>query len=165
VYSNYQSVFEELSKEDNSVVFTNELPEIHDNNKSKTLIILDDLMLELATKHNEYITQLFIGWSHHRNVSVIVTWQNLYPHQNLKTVSDNATYYILFPMKRSKVSLDIFNRQLMPDYPTFIREAMKDVEKVKYQFLLIDCSNEVDFPFRVRNFILPIKDSKLYVPS
>jgi hypothetical protein len=164
VYSNMQDIFESFSLENKEVTFTKDIPNIPEGNKENTLIIFDDCLLTHETKDNQYITELFVALSHHRNISALCSWQTLFP-KSLKTVSSNATYFIIFPMRRDKSSLDILNRQILPEFPGFIRNAMNDVEKTKYQYLLVDCSSQQDDMFRVRNFIYPKQDAKVYIPS
>jgi hypothetical protein len=161
VYSNHQSLFDKFASSHSEVKFTKEIPEIPEGNKENILLIFDDCQHHHEAKDNKYISEVFTALSHHRNVSVICSWQTLFPKQ-LKTVSNNATYYIIFPLRRNKCGLDILNRQLFPENPGTIRNAMNDVEKTKYQYLLIDCSAEQSNEFRIRNFIYPTKNAKFY---
>jgi len=165
VYTHYQAIFDEFKAEVLNVVFTKEIPDIPENNVDNIIIVLDDLLVKHnSSKNSSTITEWFIANSHHRNVAVIVTWQTLFP-KHLKTVATNATYYILFPMKRDRQSIEILNRQLFPESPKLLREALEDVEKTKYRYLFINCSATAAFPFRLRNFVYAIKDAKLYIPK
>jgi len=68
-------------------------------------------------------------------------------------------------MKRDVTSVDILNRQILPEFPKFIRSVLSDVSVKKYQFVLIDNSSQQDERFRFRNFVYPKKDAKIYVPT
>jgi len=165
VYTHYQQIFDDYKAKHSDITFTKEIPDIPENNPDKIIIVLDDLLVSHNnSKNSKEITEWFIANSHHRNAAVIATWQYLFP-KFLKTVSTNASYYVLFPMKRDKQSLDILNRQLFPEFPNLIREALDDIQKTNYGFLLIDCTAEAKFPSRLRNFIYPRLDSKIYIPK
>jgi GTPase SAR1 family protein len=164
VYTSKQSIFDEFSEKHPHVIFTTEVPGIPKDNIKNTLVGFDDFLLQHESKDNHLITDYFIRLSHHLKVTVICSWQTLFP-KNLKTVSNNATYLIIFPLKRDISSIDILNRQMFPDHHSFLRASMKDVSKTKYSFMLVNCSASQHQDFRVRNFVYPIQDSKVYMPK
>jgi len=165
VYAHYQEVFNEFQKRNPTVQFIDEIPINIGACGKNNILVLDDMLLKYdCPKKSKELSEWFVASSHHKNTSVICTWQHLFP-KHLKIVSSNASYYVLFPMKRDKSTLDILNRQLFPEHPGIIRASLNEVEKVKYSYLLIDCTAESHFPFRLRNFVYPKKDAKIFVPQ
>jgi hypothetical protein len=163
VYTSKQAIFDTFSEKHPDVQFVQDPPHIDVDNVDNILVVFDDFLLQHESKDNKFITDYFIRLSHHLRVTVMCSWQTLFPKQ-LKTVSNNATYMIIFPLKRDLSSIDILNRQMFPENPTFLRSSIKDVSHTKYQYLLVDCSASQHQDFRVRNFIYPTKDSKIYLP-
>jgi len=162
IYCSAQKVFEEFKVQNPEVEFLTEVPQIDSKNKNHILMIFDDFLLNHETSGNKQITEYFIRLSHHMNITVICSWQTLFP-KHLKTVSNNANYIIVFPFKRDVSSMDILNRQMLPDDTNFLRTVMKDISKTQYGFLLIDNVQPND-QFRFRNFVYPSEESKVYVP-
>jgi len=162
IYCSAQKAFLDFKAENPEVEFLTEVPEIKQNNTDHTLLIFDDFLLSHETTGNKLITEYFIRLSHHLNITVVCSWQTLFPKQ-LKTVSNNANYLIIFPFKRDISSLDILNRQMLPDDSHFLRTVMKDIGKTQYSFLLID-NFQANDNFRFRNFVYPTVNSKIYLP-
>jgi len=165
VYSIHQPIFDEFGREHADVVFTPEVPVFDDKNEESILLILDDFMLSHESgQGNKTLTDLFIRLSHHLNITLIITWQCLFP-KNLKCVSINSSYLVIFPIQRDTSSIDCLNRQILPDHPRFLRDVMCDLKRTKFSYLLIDNTPQQCESFRYRNFVYPRIDSKLYVPG
>jgi hypothetical protein len=163
VYASNQKVFKEFSEKHPDVIFTQTVPDIPEGNSKNILVVFDDFLLLHESKDNKFITDYFIRLSHHLNVTVICSWQTLFPKQ-LKTVSNNASYMIIFPLRRDVSALDILNRQILPDYPKFLRAVVNDIKHCKYSYLLIDNTASQLERFRYRNFVYPTIDAKVYTP-
>ena len=63
----------------------------------RNLIVFDDQMID-ASKDKRIVT-LFTRGSHHRNLSVIYSVQNLFHHRkDNRSISQNSHYLVLFTM-------------------------------------------------------------------
>ena len=95
-YSEWQSAFTEMLKDNPRIQFSNGLISIDELAPyDKNLIILDDLMDEC--KDSTEISKLFTKGSHHRNLSVILLIQNLFVQgKTMRTISLNAHYMVIF---------------------------------------------------------------------
>ena len=111
VYKSYQDKFDEFLKYHPEVNFLPTHTDLPDLNGKHTLIVFDDKML--VSEECNYITDIFIRLSHHSNITSLVTLQSVFA-KNLRCVSINATYHILFPNHRDKSSIDYLNRQICP---------------------------------------------------
>jgi len=87
-YREYQHAFDTVR---NRVDFHESFPEVHQfDARSRTLLILDDLM----TEADNSIANVFTKISHHRNVSVVFLTQNLCaPSVSMLTISCCLTIY------------------------------------------------------------------------
>jgi len=165
IHSIDQPIFHTFAVTHPDVIFANEPPTLPSDSSTSTLLVFDDYMLiQEKGKDKHSIEDYFVRLSHHLNITIIVTWQALFPPGS-KLLSVNASYLIIFPSRRDTSSIDILNRQMMPEYPTFLRGIMSDLRKTKYSYLLIDNTPRQSEPLRFRNFIYPRLDSKVYVPK
>jgi len=163
VYTIYQPLFEEFASTHSDVVFTSSVPEIPKGNKLNILLVLDDFMLmQESGKDNKEIKDYFIRLSHHLNVTLIVTWQCLFP-KNLKMVSLNSSYFIIFALIRDLTGIDVLNRQICPDSPGFLKSIFKELRLTPFSYLVIDNTPQQNEKFRFRNFVYPKIDSKIYI--
>lgn len=165
IYTSMQKVFEEFVKVHPDVTFTTDQNDIPSNPEEPLLIIYDDKMIQFQSSDNTYISDVFIQKNHHSGVFTILILQSLFP-KNLKCVTSNSTYHIVFPNFRDKSALSHLARQVCPGQPQFLHEAMKDCcATQKFGYLLLDCSSSQHDKFRCRNFIYPTISSKIYVPK
>ena len=95
----------------------------------RNLIVLDDLMAHSGK--DKRIADLFTKGSHHRNLSVIYIVQNVF-HQGkeMRNISLNAHYIVLFKSPRDRQQISIFARQVNPDR---VQEFMKSYENRPWQ--------------------------------
>jgi hypothetical protein len=77
----------------------------------RNLIVLDDLMAQSGK--DKRIADLFTKGSHHRNLSIIYIVQNIF-HQGkeMRNISLNAHYIVLFKSPRDKQRISMLARQL-----------------------------------------------------
>ncbi|GBM31766.1 hypothetical protein AVEN_81170-1 [Araneus ventricosus] len=116
------------------------------------LLILDDLMKNLTAE----ISQMFTVGSHHKNFSIILITQNLFPRIRVaRDISLNAHYIILFRNNRDQSQIACFGRQVFPDRSKFFMDAYKKATAEKYQFLLVDCFPTTDEELRLRQSLFP----------
>jgi hypothetical protein len=111
-----------------------------------TLLIRDDLMSEA----NDTVTNLFTKVSHHRNVSVVFLTQNIF-YKNLRTISLNSHYIVLFKNPRDAGQVTILARQMYPGNSKFATEAFKDATSTPHSYLLFDLRPEQDEKLRLRS--------------
>jgi hypothetical protein len=79
----------------------------------RNLIVLDDLMAQSGK--DKRISDLFTKGSHHRNLAIIYTVQNIF-HQGkqMRNISLNAHYIVLFKSPRSRQQIYMLARQVDP---------------------------------------------------
>ena len=100
-----------------------------------SLIILDDLMVEISG--NDNILNLFTRVSHHCNCCIVFLTQNFY-FKGMRTASLNYHYLFLFKFIRDKTLIHILARQMFPGRTGFLTSAYNDATSQKYGYLLID---------------------------
>jgi len=115
------------------------------------LIVIDDLLSEC----NAAVVDLFTRGSHHTNVSVIFITQNLF-HQgkNLRTITLNSHYIIVFKNPRDAAQIAYFGRQLYPLNSKFVPQAYKDATSTPHSYLLFDLKQATPDDCRCRSNIL-----------
>lgn len=165
VYSHFQDKFLELSN-DKEVTFISDKDEIESKLEPGTLLIYDDQMLnfERNSKCNFEITNWVIRRVHHEQIGLIIILQNLYP-KSLRCMLINVMYLVLYKNIRDKRSIQVLSAQFAPSKSRYLLEAMEDVSLVPYKYLLFDFSPEMNDRFRVRNFLYPVVDMKVYIPK
>jgi hypothetical protein len=153
-YGEYQSLFDNYPQ----IEFHEGLPDITMFDGTPTLLILDDLMSEA----NDSVTNLFTKVSHHRNVSVVFLTQNIF-YKNLRTISLNSHYIVLFKNPRDAGQVSILARQMYPSNSKFAIEAFKDATSLPHSYLLFDLRPEQDEKLRLRSNIFPDQEHCVYV--
>ena len=106
------------------------------------IIILEDLMAEATD--SPVVSRLFTQ-GHHRNASVILLLQNMFPKGKYNTdISRNAKYLVLFqsPSDRKRIGI-IVERMLDKNRVHFMNAYYKETEK-PFGYLLVD--NKPDTP-------------------
>ena len=110
-YTQWQPLYERIqSRLGKSITFTQGLPVVNDNLKDindevHNIWVLDDLMDEAV--QSPLISQLFTR-GRHRNLSVILLLQNMFPKGKFNTnISRNALYIVLFRSPSDRKQIDI----------------------------------------------------------
>ena len=137
-YGEYQNVFDNYSNGE----FHDGLPDlITFNGKSRTLLVLDDLM----TSTDDRVVDLFTKISHHINLSVVYLTQNIfYKNKRSRTFSLKSHYLVLFKNARYASQVANLARQMYPGKNAFMIEAFKNATNCPYGYLLIDLKQETD---------------------
>lgn len=159
IYSEFQEIF--LKVNDPQVIFTNEVNNLENLIEGKTLILIDDMLLELSSSHNKFITEFFIKKIHHRNVSMIIMLQNLYA-KNLRTVSLNAQYLAFFRQVRDLSSISRLAAQISPRNINWVVEAYEIATSKPNGYLFMDLHPSSSNRFRLRSSILPTPDTLVF---
>ena len=156
-YGEYQKVFDNYSM----VEFHDWLPDlIIFDGKSRTLLVLDDLM----TSTDDRVVDLFTKINQHRNLSVVYLTQNIfYKNKQSRILSLNSHYLVLFKNARDASQVANLARQMYPGKSAFMIEAFKNATSAQYGYLLIDLKQETDDKFRLRTGLSPGDDLIVYV--
>ena len=119
------------------------------------LIVFDDQ--QSALMDQRYVLDLACVKMHHYNTSLIFILQNIYGKgKYARTISLQATYYILLKNLRDKTQLNVLGRQIFPEHSTLIQKAFADVStRETYPYLLVDLSCRIDDSKRLRTNIFP----------
>ena len=141
-YTQWQPLYDRLrATHGNSISFTQGLPEVKDNlenidDKVHNLWVLDDLMEEAV--QSPIISQLFTR-GRHRNLSVILLLQNMFPKGKFNTnISRNALYKVLFRSPGDRKQIDILAEQTFAkDRPNFMKAYTKETEK-PFGYIILD---------------------------
>jgi len=126
------------------------------------LVIYDDLMDEA----DERLTRIFTHGSHHRNVSVIFVVQNFFnKNRQMRTISLNAQYIVLFKNLRDSSQFVHLAKQLYPHNSRFAHEAYVTATKRPYGYILSDLQSDQDDDLRLRTNIFPGECQIVYMPK
>ena len=127
--------------------------------KRPSLVVVDDLMTELAG--DKKMTNLFTKGSHHMNISVLFIVQNLfYNAKEMRTININTNYFILLKNPRDKTQIECLSKQMFPGTKGFLRDAFVEATTKPYGYLLIDCKSDTPDILRVRSRMLPSEHIK-----
>ena len=141
-YNQWQECYEKLKKSlGKSIRFERGVPELSEdlceiNPRYNNIIILDDLMAEATD--SPVVSRLFTQ-GRHRNASVILLLQNMFPKGKYNTdISRNAQYLALFrsPSDRKQIGI-IGERMFDKNRGHFMNAYYKETEK-PYGYLLVD---------------------------
>ena len=128
-----------------------------------TLLILDDLMLDMQ---NDKALPKYFTKMRHENLSVIFLIQNLYfKSAYATTITRNAQYLVLFPNVRDTSIIATLGRQMYPQHKHFIFDAFKDATSTPYGYLFLDLKTETPDKLRVRSHIFPDNSIIIYRPK
>jgi len=159
-YGVYQKLFSEMI----GVEFNEGLPSLDEfDGKKHTLVIIDDLMHET----NDTVSKLFTRVSHHTNTSVIFITQNLFhKDKEIRTITLNAQYLVLFKNVRDKSQIAHLSRQMYPSNTKHMVESYVDATSEPYSYLFVDLKPNTDEKFRLKANIFPDDEhSYVYVPK
>lgn len=156
-----------LYKSMTNVTFYKGIPEdIEDrfNPRYTNLLIIDDLMTQCHS--DERMTRLFSVGSSHMNLSIVFIVHNLF-HQGkeMRNISLNAHYIILFKNPRDNQQIRTLARQIYPGESQFLIDAFKQATSKPHGYLLMDLKQTTQDFLRVREGILEDDIPYVYVPE
>jgi len=155
-YGAYQKIFSEMK----GVEFNDGLPSLAEFDGSKhTLVVIDDLMHET----NEVVSKLFTKVSHHTDTSVVFLMQNLFHNdKEIRTITLNAQYMVLFKNVRDKSQIAHLSRQMYPNKTKHMVESYVDATSEPFSYLFVDLKPGTDDRYRLKANIFP-DDTHNYV--
>ena len=119
-YNQWQECYEDLKKSlGKSIRFERGVPELSEdlceiNPRYNNIIILDDLMAEATD--SPVVSRLFTQ-GRHRNASVILLLQNMFPKGKYNTdISRNAQYLALFRSPSDRKQIGIIDEKILNPY-------------------------------------------------
>lgn len=147
-------IFAKLQATVPNITFCKGLPTVFgDELQRPTLYILDDLMDESVKSKD--VQDLFTRGTHHRNLSVILLTQNFY-HKNMRTLTLNAKYICVFKNPRDNTFICTLGSQMNNRRKNLLMEdAFAQSTKHPYGYLFIDCAQNQNDWFRLRDRIFP----------
>ena len=141
-YNQWQPRYEEIQRAlKKKIRFMQGLPELEEDLSSiptskHTIIVLDDLMAQATD--SPVVSKLFTQ-GRHRNASVILLLQNMFPKGKYNTdISRNATYKVLFRSPGDRKQIDIMAEQTFAkDRPRFMQAYSQETDR-PYGYLVVD---------------------------
>ncbi|CAF1084774.1 unnamed protein product [Brachionus calyciflorus] len=164
-FSAWQPFFENLKKSLSNIEFNEGIFNIEDIDPNvNNLIVLDDLLKEC--QDNIGIQNLFTVDSHHKNISVFLLSQNLFPQGRCtRTISLNSHYLIIFNNPRDKSQIYALARQMFPNKMNFFLESFDDaVNNKAHAYLFLDFKQSTLEKNRVQTGILSKDLRIIYTP-
>ena len=141
-YNQWQPQYKEIQRDlGSSIRFCQGVPELEEDLSNikpsrHTILVLDDLMAE--AKDSPVVSKLFTQ-GRHRNASVILLLQNMFPKGKYNTdISRNATYKVLFRSPGDRKQIDIMAEQTFAkDRPRFMQAYHQETDR-PYGYLVVD---------------------------
>jgi len=155
VYKFAQKFFESYD----FVEFTTEIPQTLDP-EQHTLLIIDDVALDKEALQEA--SSLFCR-GRHLGLSILFITQNLFlPSPHYRTLSLNASQFILFKNVRAVHQVESLGRQIFGSKQKLFLDAYKDATQEAYSYLLIDLQPMQKYRLRTR--IFPNENEVVYLP-
>jgi hypothetical protein len=165
IYTSYQEKFDDFKKETPLIQFIPSYTEVP-SDLNNAIIVYDDyqLIFQTDTKARLHIIDVFQRLAHHNKLFCVCILQTIF-NNKLRNLALNSTYQIYFPSVRDHLQITYLNREYFPQFKGFLSEVVRDVLKKSHGFMLLDCNRKSHERFRVRNFVIPHTDSKVYIPK
>lgn len=161
-YAEYQPSYESLVTQKNLKLIKG--LDFDLNNLDNTLLIIDDQMND-AMK-SPLVQSLFIKGVHHKNLSVMLLNQNLYPQgKHGRDIRLNCHYYIIMKSPTLSSQVSYLGRQIFSNNTTFLSDAYKRATAEPYSYLFINLHPLCKDKLRVRSGILPGENEIIYIPK
>ena len=159
----YDSLLESLPEITFQRGFPDKLMDSFSPNQTN-LLILDDQMSKVGDKKE--LADLFTKGSHHRNLTIIYTVQNLFDKsKSMRTASLNSQYLVLFKSPRDKTIVQHLGNQMFPKNTKFLMDAFEDATQAPYGYLLMDLRQDTPEEMRIRTNIFPEEQEAVYLPT
>jgi hypothetical protein len=157
-----QPLLDDLRHYDKTIKFTKSLIEADNLVYKRTLMVVDDKILDLVGEQNDLISRLFVEGSHHRDIFVIIILQNLFT-KGLRLLSINSSYLIVTKSPRDISSIINLGKQFCPKNSKYLMEAYKRATTKIGGYLLFDFTMQCPDKLRVRNSVFISDDLEIYI--
>lgn len=147
------------------VEFTDTIPALDTfSPEENNLMVIDDMMHELGRSRD--VSTLFTKGCHHRNLSVIITLQNLFHRSNeIKCIRLNSLYLVLYGNPSDKQQIQYLQRQCFPEYPKFLSDAYnRECSAKPHGYLVLDFTQTTPSDYRVSAGIFPPEVPRVFKP-
>ena len=163
-YSEWQEeIFGMMKKYAENIEFVRGLDwDVPEGNRIPTLLLIDDAM-ELAGSKDKRIERVFCQHTHHRNLFTILILQNMF-YPNIQTLARNASYICIFRFVKDGGFINTLARQLNygKTCPCVVESYRQATSKTR-GYLFIDCTNDQDDRYRLRDSIFPDESCAVYM--
>jgi hypothetical protein len=130
----------------------------------RTLLIIDDQMTD--TMKDKNVQELFIRGVHHRNVSVILLNQNLFPQGKFgRDIRLNCHYYVIMKSPTLNSQVTFLGGQIFPSNPKFLVDSYKKATQNPYSYLILILHPLCNDQLRVRANIFPDEIQTIFLPK
>ena len=165
-YLHDQPLYSEMKKNlQDRITFKEGVPTTQDimefaQDDQHRLIVLDDIMHLVV--NNKDIALLATNLVHHKNMSCLIVYQNLFSSgKEARTISLNTAYLVIFKNVRDKAQIAHLGRQIYPKNKLFM-EAYTDAVRAPHSYLLIDMTAITHDSYRLRSHIFPGEQLVVY---
>ena len=103
-------IYEKLNRiEKQKITFSDGLNPDEMKTTEPALLVIDDFLLS----NNKDVVEMFILWSHHKQISLFYLSQNLFPDCSLfRTMPNNSHYFVIFSKKKSTTQINRLAHQI-----------------------------------------------------
>ena len=141
-YNQWQPSYDDIQRAlKKKIQFTQGIPELSDDlheirPENNNILVFDDLMSQATD--SPVVSKLFTQ-GRHRNASVILLLQNMFPKGKFNTdISRNALYKVLFRSPGDRKQIDIMAEQTFAkDRPHFMKAYTQETEK-PFGYIVLD---------------------------
>ena len=154
----------EAALKEYGVEFRQGLPSVDEyDGKQRVVLVVDDFMSESGPE----IAKLFTKGSHHRNITIFFLTQNFYyKGKEMRTITLNAQYIVLFKNPRDKQQIKTIARQMFDTDAAYMLEAYNDATSHPHGYLLVDMKQATSDMLRLRTNITPEDTpTHVYIPK
>ena len=158
-YSQWQDAYSDIHPQP---IFIQGLPGVEDieNISEPTLFIIDDGMSKL----DQSVCDIFLMYSHHRNLSIILLLQNFHnKNKHMCDINTNTNYVIFMKNPRNKLAISHLVKESFPGQHKYVMESFHDATKEPFSYLLFNFRQDTDDRLRLVSNIIPPPGSFQYV--
>ncbi len=117
-----------------------------------TLFVIDDSMSQL----DQTICNIFLMYSHHRNLSVILLLQNYYSkNKYMRDINTNTNYVIFMKNPRNKLAVSHLAKESFPSQYKYVMDSYYDATREPFGYLLFNFNQEAEDSMRLLTNISP----------
>ena len=171
-YNQWQNLYDRVKNiEGCTVIFKKGAPEslehVQDELKQFPLedakiCVMDDMLGKLEG----FMEELFTVISHHYNTSMVLISQTIFGKKELRTISLNAHYMVVFKAPRDSMQFSVLARQIEPNNYKYLLQILQDATKRPFGYLILNFTQEMRDESRYYTNISPSNwPIKIYPPK